>query len=582
MLRTLKKIYYLASLYGRRRLVSVAGMTLLQGIFQTIGVTSIFPFLALASDPGLFRQSQIGRIILIRLPEMTDNQLLVLAGISSCCLILLANAVQITTLYVAAKYTREFGHWLRTRLLNDITSKPYSFFLNSSTGVLIKKINNDSVLYITNVLMPLLTIASGAFNITCLVGIMLITDATIAVLSGLAVAIIYLAIYFSLSKRWTLVSQTMLASSRITNKTAHQLLTAIKPIKIHRAEWSFIEHFSDASMAAAKLQALQPVYQTAPRAIVEPLGFCLMILIVTSLALNGKDLNTTLPFLGLIALSAYRLLPIVQNVYAAATTFSTNQHTIDEIYSEINFDQPFKGTATEPERVPLNSMLEIRNVTFKYPSGRDYVIRNLSISLNAKKSLAIIGPSGCGKSTLTDLILGLHEPLEGGIFADDCEITKANHRGWHASIGYVPQDIIMLDDTIAANIALGVPATRINWEQLKQAASAAQILEFIEQELPQGWHTEVGERGVRLSGGQRQRLGIARALYTNPQLLILDEATSALDVETENNVMQAIHGLAGKMTMIVIAHRLSSIAWCDHCLDMEKICLLANTKTKTL
>jgi ABC-type multidrug transport system fused ATPase/permease subunit len=546
-------------------------MTFLQGIFQTLGVTSIFPFLALASNPAFFRQSNIGNRILTHLPEMSDHQLLILAGISSCLLILLANAVQLASLYVSAKYTREFGHWLRMRLLRDITYQPYYYFLNSSTGVLIKKINGDSIQYINGVLMPLLTIVPGVFNIACLVGVMLITDATIAISSGLALAGIYLVIYLSLSKRWKQVSQTMLASSRTTNKTAHQLLTAIKPIKVSRAERTFLKRFSDASIAAAKLTALQPVFQAAPRAIVEPLGFCTMILIVISLALNGKDLTTTLPLLGLIALSAYRLLPNVQNVYAAATTYSTNLHTVDEIYSEINLNHPVRDTPTEAEKLPLNKKLEIRNLSFKYPSGRDYVIQNFSLTLLAKQSLAIIGPSGCGKSTLVDLILGLHEPLEGGIFADDCKITVLNQRGWHASIGYVPQDIIILDDTIAANIALGTPAEDVNWVQLKQSAKAAQILDFIENELPDGWQTEVGERGVRLSGGQRQRLGIARALYTSPQLLILDEATSALDIETEQEVMQSIHELAGKISLIVIAHRTSTIEWCDLALDMGRL-----------
>jgi ABC-type multidrug transport system fused ATPase/permease subunit len=323
-------------------------------------------------------------------------------------------------------------------------------------------------------------------------------------------------------------------------------------------------------MASARLHALQPVYQTAPRAIVEPLGFSVMIFVVISLAFNGKDLNTALPTLGLIALSAYRLLPNVQNVYAAATTFATNLHTLDEIYSEINLIRSPKKAPTEPEPIPLNTRLDIRNLAFKYPSGRDYIIKNLSLTLYAKQSLAIIGTSGCGKSTLVDLILGLHEPLEGGVFADDCGITQSNNRGWHSSIGYVPQEIILLDETIAANIALGVPTNKIDWDQLKRAATAAQILDFIENELPNGWQTEVGERGVRLSGGQRQRIGIARALYTKPQLLILDEATSALDAATEREVMQAIHTLAGKITLIVIAHRLSTIEWCDLSLDMSK------------
>jgi ATP-binding cassette subfamily C protein len=251
--------------------------------------------------------------------------------------------------------------------------------------------------------------------------------------------------------------------------------------------------------------------------------------------------------------------------------------SLNEVYDEFlaaeqDENQNHGVSTTEfskPERLSWKQAITLKDLTFNYSESSKPVIDRLSLVIPKNTSLGIIGPTGCGKSTLVDLILGLHIPTSGKILIDDTPLTAENRRAWRAGIGYVPQDIFLTDDTIAANIAFGIPEDEIDPAALRQAAQAAQILDFIENDLPHGFKTVVGERGVRLSGGQRQRIGIARALYHRPDLLILDEATSALDIKTEAEVMKAIDALHGNITMLIIAHRLNTVCKCDKTIDLS-------------
>jgi ABC-type multidrug transport system fused ATPase/permease subunit len=271
------------------------------------------------------------------------------------------------------------------------------------------------------------------------------------------------------------------------------------------------------------------------------------------------------------------MLPALQLLYGQLSKLSTMRHTLDEVYDEFlavekstgRDDEHPDGRLTRPEPLRWRRAITLDHVTFQYPEAPLPTREGLSLVIPKNSSLGISGSTGCGKSTLVDLILGLHQPTGGRILVDDTPLGPGNRRAWRGGIGYVPQDIFLIDDSLAANIAFGVPGDKIDRLGLVRAARAAQILEFIEKDLPLGFETVVGERGVRLSGGQRQRVGLARALYHEPELLVLDEATSALDVATEQEVMKAIQALQGSLTMIIIAHRLSTIEMCEQRLDMN-------------
>jgi ATP-binding cassette subfamily C protein len=278
-----------------------------------------------------------------------------------------------------------------------------------------------------------------------------------------------------------------------------------------------------------------------------------------------------------MALAGYRLLPAIQLLYSQLTQVSSVRHVVDEVYDEFVVAEtegsvsPAMSSDALARAKPFrwNDSITLREISFCYPGVSRPVLDEFSMSIAKNTSLGVIGPTGSGKSTFVDLLLGLYQPTAGEVLIDDEPLTPALVPAWQASIGYVPQDIFLIDDTIARNIALGLPDTEIDPARLREACATAQLLDFIEIELPAGFDTIVGERGIRLSGGQRQRIGLARALYHGPSLLILDEATSALDIATEAKLLEALSSLAGKLTMVVAAHRLSTIAGCDKVIDLS-------------
>jgi ATP-binding cassette subfamily C protein len=337
----------------------------------------------------------------------------------------------------------------------------------------------------------------------------------------------------------------------------------------------FLKRFAVHSRAQAREAAWIPIIGKSTRYVIEPLAFGGIVVIILLKSDDQRSFAELVPMLGVMALAGYRLLPAVQALYNSLTTISANKHSVDEILEE--FSRPGNLLANpgrsgmptgEQGCAPFHGSIEVRNLAFAYASDVP-VLTGLSFCIPANSSFAIVGRTGSGKSTLVDVLLGLHPPSSGTIHVDGVEISARNVASWRAQIGYVPQEIFLLDDTVLANIAFGLPAEEVDMEAVRAAAKRAQILDFIENQLIDGFDALVGERGVRLSGGQRQRIGLARALYRRPRVLVLDEATSALDVDTETALVEALEELHGELTMIVIAHRLSTIQRCERRLDLD-------------
>jgi ATP-binding cassette, subfamily B, bacterial PglK len=572
----IRRVLFLARPYGKAKLAGVFSLSLAQALFQVIGITSIFPFLAIAADPERIRRSHFGTRFLELFPPMENQQLLLVAGLIAIFALLLSNAVNLLSEYARTRYAQNFAHWLRVRLLRRMASQPYTYFLQRNSGDLLKKILGDVMTYTNGVLLPLLDTVARVLTAVLLLATLFLVQPVIAVSAAVVLGGFYVITFRLLTRKRREVDENLKISVAGSYREAHQMLGGIKPVKVHRAEEHFLSRFGKHSAVIAKMNARLPVFTNSARYIVEPLAFSGLVLAVLLLAAKGRDFSDILPNLGVMALAGYRLLPSLQLLYGQLTQVSSMRHAVDEVYDEFVAAETDKSVpraiSTEPvgpaRPFPWDNAITLCDVSYRYPGGSRPAVEGLSLIIPKNSSLGVIGPTGSGKSTLVDLLLGLYLPTAGDILIDGQLLTPALVPSWQASIGYVPQDIFLIDDTIARNVAFGLPDEKIDKARLREACAMAQILDFIEAELRDGFETKVGERGIRLSGGQRQRIGLARALYHRPSLLILDEATSALDVATEAKLLEALRSLTGKLTMVVAAHRLSAVASCDQVIDL--------------
>ena len=293
---------------------------------------------------------------------------------------------------------------------------------------------------------------------------------------------------------------------------------------------------------------------------------------------SSNNLSDIIPYLTLYAFAGYKLLPSIQHIYYAFARLAYTQAALNDLINDIESESLSKAIITK-DHMKFKESVELRNISFRYASSELNALNNISLTINVNKTYGIVGPTGSGKTTLVDIILGLLVQTSGSILVDDAELNSANISSWQKNIGYVPQDIYLTDDTILSNIGFGQPSDTIDFRRVKEAANLAKLDDFIMNELPKGYDTVVGERGVRLSGGQRQRIGIARALYQDPQIIIFDEATSALDNLTEDALMQSIEGLQSQKTLIIIAHRLSTVRNCSNIFFMKNGALFDSEPT---
>jgi ABC-type multidrug transport system fused ATPase/permease subunit len=550
---------------------------LANGIFQVIGVSSIFPFFALAADPGRVQRSELGRRVLAHLPAMTQQEMLVMAGILAIVALVLTNAVALISEVMRIRYAYGLGFWLRSRILDRLGSQSYEYFLERNSAAIIQRLVGDVGMFVSAVLLPLLDILTRGLTFLLLVATVILVQREIAVVATVALVFFYVAVFVFLRPRAHAVSYGLWEHNRGQMVAAQQFLTGIKPILIHGRAGYFAQQFRAHASEVSRLEPRVPIYGNTPRYLVEPLAFGGLAGIVVVMAWRGQPSSGVLPNLAVITLAAYKLLPTAQTLYTQISSVTSMGYTLGEVESELAQAAASPDENSAPEDKPesssaaleFNSSLRLESVHFAYPRTKAPALDSVSFSVQKNESVGIVGVTGSGKSTLVDLILGLHVPKKGTVYVDDRPLTPDVLPQWRSMIGYVPQDIFLLDDTITANIAFGIAAEDVDPERVRAAARAAQILTFIDEHLPLGFNTLVGERGVRLSGGQRQRIGLARAFYGRPEVLVLDEATSSLDHQTEESIMETIHELHGKLTIIMIAHRMSTLARCDRILRIE-------------
>jgi ATP-binding cassette subfamily C protein len=520
------------------------------------------------------------------LPPLSTNHLLVVAGCFAIAMLVLASLGSIVSENLRIRYAYGFCHWLRQRVFESYAGQPYAFFLRRNSAELGQRLS-DVQGFIQNVLLPVGEILTRLVLVALLVGAVFVVQPWVALGAVLVFGGFYLLVFLWLRPRTRAVGEGLQRHNVGFSKNTSQFIQGIKTVMVHGKSRHFIDSALEHSSRIGHFQSKIPIYSNGPRYLIEPVAFGGLMSIVVVLALRGKSFSDILPNLSVMAFAAYKLLPTLQLLYVQLVTVASNNYTLTQLEEEI-FDiekqtaktagTPRNGVLTAQRAAPTDQPvcplsfkreIQLEGITFQYSGATAPILKDFHLAITKNESVGIAGPSGSGKSTLVDLVLGLHVPQTGVISLDGEPLAEGNMTSWRQMIGYVPQEIYLLDDTIASNIAFGVEPGMVDPAALREAAMGAQILDFIEKELPQGLQTNIGERGVRLSGGQRQRIGLARALYHRPQVLILDEATSALDHQTELAVMDTIHRLQGTLTIITIAHRLSTLERCNRIIRLE-------------
>jgi HlyD family secretion protein len=488
----------------------------------------------------------------------SERSFILFAGWAVLGVILVGNLVVILSSYLASHFAHKANSSFADRLFRCYVAEPFEYHLQNNSSKLSANIQVELVRVNNLVLVPALLLNSRVYAVMIiLIGLFVFNPVLTLAVAGILVAS-YLTIYYF--SRRSLVHNGAIIGKAIQEraKTLSEALGGIREVKLFSSEAVFFSEFSHANTRLADAQIKHHVVTQTPRSLLEIVAVGGVIFVTLYLALVQGGLSGALPALTLYALAGFKLMPALQQCFQAAGSIKGNIGALDELRSDLL--RGLKVTLPLSHREPVRfESLELRGVRFKYQGAANWVLDNVDLRIEANQQIAFVGSSGSGKSTCIDLILGLLEPQEGQVLVNGGDLRAPdNLRRWRSAIGFVPQSIFLCDDSIAANIAFGLAPSEINEARIWEALRLAQLETFVKG-LPQGLATRVGERGVQLSGGQRQRLGIARALYHDPRVLIFDEATSALDGVTEKEIVQAIQLLSANRTILVVAHRLSTI-----------------------
>ncbi|MEM9258079.1 MAG: ABC transporter ATP-binding protein, partial [Bacteroidota bacterium] len=478
----------------------------------------------------------------------------------------ISNLFTIFANWLKVKSGWQLIHQLGQRLLAGYLSRPYSFFLDTPSSETSSYILSEVGSFANGVVLPMVEIVGRVSVSLILFGLLLWVDIQIALVMFSTLGASYLIIYLLQRKMLSRLGELRISSNIARYRALREVFDGIKTVMAYNRQGFFYRHFSEASQKFTNLQPKYQIMTTSPKYLLEILAFSTIIGITVFLYLGKGDFRLIVPKLSLYAVAGYRLLPALQKAFKSLGSFRHNLPIVDRLYEAVNNLESVQEFSSQEAISPLSfqQKIELKAISFKYANAETPTLNDLSLSIKKGEKVALVGSTGSGKTSLVDVMIGLLLPSSGQILVDDVTLSPTNVASWRENIAYVPQDVFLFDDSILNNILMGDPTGQrsAGAESVERAMKLADIFEFV-QGLPEGVHTKIGEKGVRLSGGQRQRLGLARALYTKPSLLILDEATSALDNVTERGIIDALNNLPQEITTIVIAHRLTTVQHAD-------------------
>jgi len=529
---------------------------------EIISIGAVLPFLGVLTAPEQVYQHSLMQPVIQTLALTKPEQLILPLSILFISAALLAGVIRLTLLYAMTRLTFATGADLSINIYRRTLYQEYEVHVSRNSSEVINGIITKTTTVINGVLAPVLAFISSTILLIGIMGALFAINTTIALSASISFGLLYWLIIRYAKSHLEDHSKTIAVQSTQMIKSLQEGLGGIRDVLIDGTQQFYCKLYRKADLPLRRASGKNVFISGSPRYAMEAIGMALIAGLAYVMTQQEGGMVAAIPILGALALGAQKLLPVLQQIYSSYSQIKASKSSLEDVLNLL--DQPLPEYVNQPLSKPISFVKEIKlnNLNFRYTEDSPWVLKNVNLSLKKGSRIGFMGVTGSGKSTLLDIIMGLLPPTEGGLIIDNQIINTQNRRAWQAHIAHVPQNVFLSDSTIEENIAFGIEKDLIDHQRVKKVAQKAQIKQLIEQ-WKDGYQTFVGERGVRLSGGQRQRIGIARALYKQANVLIFDEATSALDNETENAVMEAIEGLDKELTILIIAHRLTTLKGCD-------------------
>jgi len=571
MLDASKKLFELLSKKDRVKFVVLFALMLTGMMLEVIGIGMIPVFISSVADPDLLFNNRYAAGFLAFMGIEDSRELLIAGGITLVAVFLVKGAYMIGLNYAKSRFV--FGRFqsITSTLFKTYLFSPYVYHLNRNSADLIRNVTNETSLISSCVLLPILTILMQSVTTLGIFVLLLVVEPVITLITFLVIGCGGVLFLKLLKNKLRMYGEVAVRERSRLIKGVNEGLGGIKYVAVTNRQNFFLNKFNHYLGNLKKAQIFASISGQTVKPVNEFIAVLGMMTIAFIMIYQGRPLTTVIPVLTLFGAAAIKLIPAITQIISQLATLRYYSHSLNPVYRDIMDKREMDSTtvlqAADDEKLSFESEIELRDVVFHYPNTAVQALNKVNLTIKKGEAIGVVGASGAGKTTIVDVILGLLDPQEGGIYVDGVNITTHKQR-WQNNIGYIPQFIFLADDTIRNNIAFGIPEEEISDDKINAAIKAAQLDELIEA-LEDGIYTVIGEQGARISGGQRQRIGIARALYNNPDVLIMDEATSALDNITEKYVINAIESLKGKRTMIMIAHRLTTVMNCDRLYMMQ-------------
>ncbi len=583
-MEVLRKLSIFLSRKEKRHIFLICVMLTANALIDTIGVVSIFPFLSVASNPEVIYSNKKLNILYEYFNFVSTTRFLIALGSGVLFILIISNLLRCLNTWTIYYYSLMKRHNVSKSLFRSYLYGAYTFFLNRNSAELTAHLLTNVNSAVSGVMIQCLQLFANIMVSLFVIILLVLINPKLAIILSSVFGSFYAILYMINRKRLENSGKKLVETNTLLYKILAESFGGIKEIKIRNREDVFVKKYSKASKQYMRCYALQQALSLFPHYAFEILAFGGILIITIFLIATNDNFKQVIPIIGIYAFAARRIIPAFQAIFQCLSQIRISTMSLEVVYKDFVNRKINEEIVNQDSNnlLPVNKVVELKKIKYTYPGAKKSALSDVNLVVKAGTANGIVGVTGAGKSTVIDVLMGLLTPDSGEIIIDETKVDNQNIKQWQANIGYVPQKIFISDDTICRNIAFGVEDDDIDMNQVKMAAKLANVHNFIQNELKDRYKTMVGENGIRLSGGERQRLGIARALYNSPSVIILDEATSALDSITENVIMEAIHNLSGKKTILIIAHRLSTVKQCDMIFMFKNGILIGKGKYKEL